>query len=339
MAWQNASDLRSWSGILVYIEVLREEPHPVTAELLEAAYGLSQRLGEDIYGVVICKDGQKIAGTLQGYPLKDLYIYETEMPFQPGLYEGAVKNCIDTLRPSIVLIGGTYEGRALAPRLAAGYRTGLTADCTGLDLDGDGNLVQIRPAFGGNLMARIVTPHSRPQFATIRRGIMKPFRAAVTTGTKVHITKFLPERQSISFLKREPFSGETGITGQRVLVVAGRGVKRKEDLAILRELAARLGGKLASSRALVEKGWMTADEQIGLSGHTVCPSCMITCGVSGTVQFMAGMRGTPNIIAINSDPDAPIFSIAHYPVCGDLYTIIPKLYFINNIFLDGGKKA
>ena len=269
---------------------------------------------------------ERIQKELTGYPIECAYLYETEDEYTPLWYEEIAAECIRRLKPAIVLIGGTLEGRSLAPRLAVAFQTGLTADCTALSIAEDGGLIQTRPAFGGNVMASIVTPERRPQFATVRPGVVGAIEKNNLKDT-AYIRKTVQNKNIdiIRVLKSIPVEAQEDITKQKVLVVAGRGVKKKEDLAMLRELAGLLGGKMASSRALVEKGWTKAAEQIGLSGNTVGPEYMITCGVSGTVQFMAGMRNTKNIIAINTDANARIFDIAHYPVCADLYDIVPEL--------------
>lgn len=317
-----------WSGILVYIQCYEGIIHPVSLELIGEAFRLAKESGEKVYGVAAGAHMEQVKEQMTGYPMEKVFLYETEDEYLPEFYEALVVRCIEALKPSIVLVGGTYEGRALAPRLAVSFETGLTADCTSLGIDEDGNLIQTRPAFGGNVMASIVTRQSRPQFATVRPKVMEQMEkrqglypetvveSVTEAAGNVRVTKVKPEAMDVN---------ETDITKQKILVVAGRGVRKKEDLSMLRELAALLGGSLASSRALVEKGWMTPGEQIGLSGNTVSPEYMITCGVSGTVQFMAGMKHTKNIIAINTDADARIFEIAHYPICGDLYEIIPEL--------------
>lgn len=319
------TDTAAWSGILVYIECRRGNVHPVVRELLAEAGRLAGKLGEEVYGAAVGRGLEEVPGQLAGCPLARLCLYETEDEYSPLHYEKIMAECIEEVRPSIVLIGGTQEGRALAPRLAVAFESGLTADCTSLDIEEDGCLVQVRPAFGGNVMASIVTRHTRPQFATVRPGIME-----ASWGTSAKAPEILricvpPADDRFRILEVEKKEAPDGITDAKVLVVAGRGVKKKEDLGMLEELAELLGGRLASSRALVEKGWMPPQCQIGLSGSTVSPEYMITCGVSGTVQFMAGMRHTKNIVAVNTDPDARIFEIAHYPVCGDLYEIVPAM--------------
>lgn len=319
------ADTKEWSGILVYIECRQGRVHPVGRELLAEAGRLAAKLGTDVYGVALGSRIEAIAGQLLSCPQARLYLYETDDEYSPLHYEKIMTECIADIKPSIVLIGGTQEGRALAPRLAVAFESGLTADCTSLDIDEEGCLVQVRPAFGGNVMASIVTRFTRPQFATVRPGIMEE-PCVESTGEPEIIRKTVrPSQNTFRILDVEEREVSGGITDARLLVVAGRGVKKKEDLEMLEELAALLGGKLASSRALVEKGWMPPKCQIGLSGSTVSPEYMITCGVSGTVQFMAGMRHTKNIIAVNTDPGARIFEIAHYPICGDLYEIVPAM--------------
>lgn len=318
-------NIKSWNGILVYVEVFKSGIHPVSLELIGEAYRLSRITKEPIYAVAVGPQVEMLKEQFQGYPLQDVFLYKTAKEFQANLYEEGVENCIETIRPSIVLIGGTNEGRALAPRIAVHFKTGLTADCTELEVNEDGELLQTRPAFGGNIMASILTQNTRPQFATVRPKVMLPITADFSYETNYH-TRMLKDRMlGISILAVEEEAEQESIINQDVLIVAGRGIKKRENLSMLQELAGLLGGKLASSRALVEKGWMSPKDQIGLSGNTVNPRCMITCGVSGTVQFIAGMKNTKNIIAINSDRNARIFEIAHYPICGDIYEIIPEL--------------
>ena len=318
-------EMRQWSGILVYVECYRRRIRPVSLELIGKARTLAALSGEKIFAVAVGEQADRIRGLLEGLLLEKVFLYEAPDEYTPVLYEQILTDCISRLRPSVVLIGGTHEGRALAPRLAVRFRTGLTADCTALDMDGRGNLIQTRPAFGGNVMASILTARQRPQFATVRPGVMESVRPSAGGRTEFYIRKWQGEDPCVSIEKVTELIQKDGITAQEILVAAGRGVKKREDLEMLRELAHLLGGELACSRALVEKGWMDPSRQIGLSGNTVSPKCLITCGVSGTVQFMAGMKTAKNIIAINNDPGAGIFGIAHYPVCADLYEVVPEL--------------
>lgn len=314
----------AWSGILVYLEIYKGSIVEVSQELLGKALELCGKNGEKIYGAAVIRQGEtcEFPETL---PLDEVFLYEMEEPFQADLYEEALIDCIREYRPSVVLIGGTVQGRSLAARLAVAFRTGVTADCTFLDISEEGNLIQTRPAFGGNIMASILTAQTRPQIATVRPGVFERTflknKRIVPVRREVNVTR----KQKTQIEEIREVQRKSGIEEQDILVVAGRGVRCREDLEMLRELAELLGGKLASSRALVEKGWMSHENQIGLSGKSVKPKCMLTFGVSGTVQFMAGMRNTPNIIAVNSDPQARIFEIAHYPVCADLYDVLPGM--------------
>lgn len=313
------------SGILVYLECYKGRIHPVGMELLGEANRLAKESKQQVFAAAIGTELCSIQKELETMNVNTVYLYEAEDEYHPIFYEQIMVSCIKKIRPSIVLLGGTYEGRSLAPRLAVAFQTGLTADCTELSIDAEGNLIQTRPAFGGNVMASIITKQTRPQLATVRPGIMKS-----ADKQKKSETTFVTEQKDNTYscmrvCKVESLEKESGIVEQKVLVVAGRGVRKKEDLTMLRELAELLGGRLASTRALVEKGWMTPAEQIGLSGQSVRPDYILTIGVSGTVQFMAGMKHSKRIIAINEDKNARIFQIAHNPICGDLYQIVPLL--------------
>lgn len=317
-------DKKEWKDILVYIEYHHNKVHPIGYQLIGKAYELAESIGYNVYGIVIGKNVDISKSQLKNYPLKKVFLYETEEYFMSDLYGELFSDCINRMKPSVVLIGGTAEGRSLAPRVATEFKTGLTADCTELTLRDNTDLVQIRPAFGGNVMAQIVTTDTRPQFATVRYNVMKAMEPIFTYGVEF-IEVEGRGHSKLTILETTPIPKTRGIAMQEILVVAGKGVKKKEDLGMLEELASLLGGELASTRGLVEKGWMASERQIGLSGQTVRPKLLIACGVSGSVQFMAGMGGSENIIAINTDVDAKIFNIAHYPICGDLYEIVPEL--------------
>lgn len=314
-----------FKGILVYFEIFDGKVHPVSFELLGEAYRLSKLLDEPIYVITVGKDALIAKDLLKGYPVNAAYIYHVNHFFQPDIFEQAVLDCIDDLKPSIVLIGGTAEGRALAPRIAVHYKTGLTADCTELAIDKKGNLIQIRPAFGGNILAEIVTENTRPQFATVREKVMKVLNPDFDIDTKFFVKELTYNKSTMKILSVEKISDNESILNKNMIIAIGRGIKKKEDIILFQELAKLIGGGLASSRALVEKGWMSAKEQIGLSGNTVRPKCIITFGISGTVQFTAGMKTTSNIIAVNHDCHARIFEIAHYPICADLYDVAAEL--------------
>jgi electron transfer flavoprotein alpha subunit len=257
-----------------------------------------------------------------------VYDYEPLRYFRIEPYATAFEDFINKVKPSTILVGGTTIGRSLAPRVAARFKTGLTADCTMLDMQPNTDLDQIRPAFGGNIMAHIRTPNSRPQFATVRYKIFNPLPACIPADNK-KVTKCTLDpaklTSKIKVIKSDSKKVEKGIEESEVIVVAGRGIKKPEDLGMVKELAQLLGGQFATTRPLIEAGWADARNQIGLSGRTVKPKLIITCGVSGSIQFKAGMQNSDTIVAINTDPQAPIFAVAHYALIGDLYKIVPKL--------------
>lgn len=323
------ADLASWRGILVYAEVLDGGVHPVAVELLGLARALARKSGEPVFALAMGENaGGPARALLQYGPDRVLaYSHPALAHFRADAYAGVFADCIKKLRPASVLVGATPLGRSLAPRVAARFRTGLTADCTALDLSPSGGLVQIRPAFGGNIMAEISTPRRRPQFATVRYRVMDPAQAVSSpAGT---VTEIVPEdalvASGMEILSCRRLEPKASITEADALVVAGRGLRERGDIAMLEELAALLGGQVASTRSVVEEGWLDYTHQIGLSGRTVKPKLIVTCGVSGAVQFTAGMGGAECIVAINRDRHAPIFNIAHCGVVGDLYEVVPRL--------------
>ncbi|MBQ6915852.1 MAG: electron transfer flavoprotein subunit alpha/FixB family protein [Kiritimatiellae bacterium] len=322
-------DKSKWRGVAVVAEVGPDGAlHPVGLELLGKARELAAKINHPVQSVVIGAHTDAAVEKLLACGADEVYVYEDPAfeHFRIEPYANALADFIETVHPSSVLVGGTVNGRSLAPRVAARFRTGLTADCTVLDMSESTDLDQIRPAYGGNIMAHINTPRHRPQFATVRYKIFSAPEKESPHG-KVIRRALAPELllSKIEILSRTQKSAEKGIEEAEVLVVCGRGVKRPEDIAMLRELAGLLGGEVASTRAVVEAGWLDAKRQIGLSGRTVKPKLIITCGVSGAIQFVAGMSGSETIVAINTDPKASIFKIAHIGLVGDLYTIVPEL--------------
>ena len=318
-----------WKGIMIFVEHNEGIIHPITYELAGKAAELARKIGHPVYAVFIGSNISAIADELTAYGIDRVFVYDYEQLkfFRADIYANVFEDCIRKVKPSVVLVGATSIGRSLAPRLSTRFRTGLTADCTKLEIRPNTDLVQIRPAFGGNIMARIVTKNNRPQFATVRYKVMNPaecipgFNGAVEL-CKINSDKLNSRINVVGIKKKEK---QPDITEADILVVAGRGLKEKKDIAMLEELASLIGGQIAATRGLVEDGWVHYTKQIGLSGRTVKPRLIITCGVSGAVQFTAGMNGSDNIIAINKDKNAPIFKIAHYGLAGDLYEIIPAL--------------
>lgn len=323
-----AVDKSAWRGVAVVAEAVDEHLHPVTFELLGKARELADKINHPVLALVVGHRVRARAQTLLEYGADTVHVYDDPAfeHFRIEPYAAALSDFIAKTNPSSVLVGGTTTGRSLAPRVAARLRTGLTADCTRLDMSPETDLDQIRPAYGGNIMAHINTPRHRPQFATVRYKIFSIPPKSPPKGTVVEHT-LNPEHlaSAIDIRAMQPKRRERGIEESEVIVVAGRGIKKREDLVLLETLAARLNGQIACTRSLIENGWVDAKRQIGLSGRTVRPKLIVTCGVSGAIQFRAGMDGAEWIVAINTDPAAPIFNIAHVGLHGDLYRIVPGL--------------
>lgn len=243
--------------------------------------------------------------------------------FRIDLYTDIISNLAEEIKPNIILFGATPIGRSLAPRVAVRLRTGLTADCIGLTIDKDGNLIQTRPAFGGNVMAKILCPNSRPQMATVRYKVMK--KAKKTKSGKFIIKDYSPVLSKIDIVKSKKMSIGIDIVDADIIVSGGKGLGKPDGFKLLKEFANLMGGSIGASRAVVDKSWIDHIHQVGLSGRTVRPRLYIACGISGAVQHLAGMKTSETIVAINSDPDAPIFKVAYYGVVGDLYEVIPAL--------------
>ena len=322
-------DKSLWNGITVYVDHVDGEIHPVTYELLGKAKELAEKIDHPVYAIFMGSNVGDEAQELLHYGADKVFVCDKPelQYFKIETYTAVFEEFINRIKPCAILVGATPVGRQLAPRVAARFKTGLTADCTILDMHKNTDLVQIRPAFGGNIMAEILTPNSRPQLATVRYKIMDaPERSADAKGEIVELnvddSKLANHVEVIGVTKKEQ---ESGIENADILVVAGRGIKKREDLQLVQDLADALGGDLACTRPMVEGGWMDAKRQIGLSGRTVRPKLIITCGVSGAIQFVAGMNHSENIIAINTDPNASIFKVANYAVVGDLYDVVPKL--------------
>ena len=322
-------DKSQWNDILVFSEVSGGRLHPVSLELIGKARELAAPLGFKVKTVLVGDGVSAFAEELRHYSVSEIAVYDDPALgyFRADAYASCVEDYIKHAKPSVVLVGATSLGRSLAPRLSTRFHTGLTADCTKLELRENTDLVQIRPAFGGNIMAQIITANTRPQFATVRYKVMdQPARQETAEGAVImrRIPKAVGESK-VTHVKTVPVPAGKTISDAEILVVGGRGLQKEADLDMVKELAALLGGDWAVSRPLVEKGWAPNARQIGLSGRTVRPKLIITCGISGAIQFAACMNQSEHIIAINTDPEAPIFNVAHIAMVGDLYQIVPRM--------------
>ncbi len=322
-------DKSEWRGICVFADCRGDKIHRVAYELCGKARELSRVTGHPVYALLIGHGVTSCAEKLIGYGVDRVYAYDDEAfsNFRIEPYTAAFCDFIDRVKPSSVLVGATDLGRQLAPRVAARCRSGLTADCTVLEMKENTDLVQIRPAFGGNIMAQIVSPNTRPQFCTARYKVFsEPKFDASLKGEIVPMETTDEMRVSavlVEAVREKPT--DVDIAEADVIVAVGRGAASEELRAQAEELASLLGGVVACTRPLAESNIFDAKHQIGLSGRTVKPKFIICLGISGAVQFAAGMKSSACIVAVNTDKNAPIFDVAHYCVVGDVNEVLPKL--------------
>ncbi len=325
-----AADLAAYKGLWVFAEHRGGKVAPVAYELLGEGRRLADALGAELSAVILGTGQGGQAEGLIAAGADKVYVYEAGLlnDFHEDAYAKALTELINDRRPEIVLAGATSIGRAFIPMVAASLRTGLTADCTTLAVDVEKRmLLQTRPAFGGNIMATIVSPGYRPQMATVRPGVMK--RAAPDPGRKgevIHVAPKGPVASMTTLLKVIEEAGHRiNMSEAEVIVAGGRGMGGEKGLALVRELADALGGVVGASRAAVDSGWIPYPHQVGQTGRTVSPRLYIACGISGAVQHIAGMQSSDVIVAINKDPGAPIFDVADYGIVGDLFEVVPLI--------------
>ena len=303
----------------------------VGIELLTPAKDMAAKQGGTLTAVVIGSHVDAAVKTAEAYGAERVIVVEGDeyAQYSTDAYCHAMCTLIEKYGPSSLLIGATNDGRDLAPRIACRLKTGLTADCTALDIDEEsGNVAWTRPAFGGNLMATILCPDHRPQIGTIRPGVFKKGdpadgRAKVIR-EEIHMDK-KNIRTRVVELIREMESDKVDLEGAEIIVSGGRGVGGPNGFGPIKELAKALGASVGASRAAVDAGWISHSHQVGQTGKTVAPKLYIACGISGAIQHLAGMSGSDVIVAINKDPDAPIFGAADYGVVGDLSEVLPVL--------------
>ena len=326
---QPVLDKSQWKGICVYADHDGEKIHRVTYELIGKARELAAVINHPVYALLIGADVEKFAQKLLRYGVDKVFVYQNEAlkDFRIEPYTAAFGDFIDRVKPSSILVGATNLGRQLAPRVAARCRTGLTADCTVLEMKENTDLVQIRPAFGGNIMAQIISPNNRPQFCTARYKVFSEPKPVENPQGEVVTMEVTPAmlHSNIEILSCVEKPRDIDISESDVIVAVGRGASTEALRTMAAELAEALGGVLACTRPMVESNIMDAKHQIGLSGRTVKPKFILCLGISGAVQFAAGMKSSDRIVAINTDPNAPIFDVAHYGIVGDVNEILPKL--------------
>ena len=311
----------------------------VSLELVSKGHELAQELGVKTEAILLGDNLSSCVDKLYHYGCDTVIMAEDKRlePFTVLPYAKVLMNLIKEHNPNILLFGATYKGRELAPRVASEKLAGLTADCTELRIDDfddkvnkksyKNKLMQIRPAFGGNIIATIVNTWDDPQMVTVREGVMK--MNDPDTSRKGKLIKVIPEISAedtiIKVIERIREEKAVNLKAAPVIVAGGYGVGSADNFKLISDLAEALGGEVGASRAAVDAGWIDHDHQVGQTGVTVRPKLYIACGISGSIQHRAGMDESKKIIAINTDPDAPIFSVAHYSIVGDLNVVIPKM--------------
>jgi electron transfer flavoprotein alpha subunit len=328
---QGAGDIDSYRNVAVFIEQRDGEIAGVSYEVLGEARKLADQFGEKLIAVALGNGMRDKAEQLVKYGAdKVVYLDGPDLAmFRDDTYAALVAEVIQSEKPNVFLAGATAVGRSFVPKVAAKVYGGLTADCTKLEVDPQKRLLlQTRPAFGGNLMATIITPRHRPQMATVRHKVMKPARYDAGRDGEVVVRTIaqgtVKERTKIIDIVKEVES-TINITEADIIVSGGRGMGGPDNFAIIRELAETLGGAVGASRAAVDAGWIPYSHQVGQTGKTVCPKLYVACGISGAVQHQAGMQSSDFIIAVNKDPDADIFQIANLGIVGDLFQVVPAL--------------
>ena len=344
MAAMEQSLIEQYKDVYVFAQQVDNEISPIAFELLGKAKDLANDLNEKVVAVLLGHNVKDLAAQLGAYGAdkvivvddKELEVYRTEP------YTHALASVINEYKPEIMLVGATAIGRDLGPTVSARVKTGLTADCTSLEI-GDfplvaapgkeseqkhNQLLMTRPAFGGNTIATIACPDNRPQMATVRPGVMQ--KIAPIAGAKANVVEFnpgfTPDNRYVEILNVvKAVKSTANIMEAKILVSGGRGVGSKENFKLLEDLAEVLGGTVSCSRAVVENGWLPVDLQVGQTGKTVRPQIYFAIGISGAIQHVAGMEDSDLIIAINKDEDAPIFDVADYGLVGDLNKIVPAL--------------
>jgi len=325
------------NSVMVYIQQGGGRAAEVSLELVSKARELADKLKVEVSAAIFGEKVEGEAARLAGFGADRVYLVEDPRLkyYTPVPYSKLMIRVVSEKKPQIVLYGATTEGRDLAPRVASNLKVGLTADCTDLQI-GDhvqketeyrDILYQIRPAFGGNIIATIVSPEKKPQMATVREGVMRMAQPDASRKAEiVRITAGLGQDDFPSEVINQVMEAKTvNLKGAQIIVSGGMGVGSRDNFALIKELAQTLGAEVGASRAAVDQGFIGKEHQVGQTGTTVRPKLYIACGISGAIQHRAGMDASSRIIAINSDPEAPIFGIAHYGIVGDLNEVIPRM--------------
>jgi len=327
---ENKMDLSSYKGIWIFGEQKDGVPANVALELLGEGRKLADELGVQLCAVLMGENVEHAAKSLISHGADNVYLVDhpSLKNFNDESYADIFVQLINKYKPEIVLMGATTYGRSLAPRVSSRLNTGLTADCTKLEIDPEKRiLMQTRPAFGGNLMATIICPNHRPQMSTVRPKVMKALPEDLQrSGEIIRDDVTIPENVRIKVKEVVSDLVEmVNLTEADVIVSGGRGIGNPKNFALIEELARTLGGAVGASRATVDAGWIEYSHQVGQTGKTVGPKVYFACGISGAVQHLAGMSSSDTIIAINKNPDAPIFKVATFGIVGDVLEVLPAL--------------
>ena len=339
----------SYRHVWVVVESERGEVHPVSWELLGEGRKLADTLGAQLCGVVICGPGERGAGICREafqYGADQCYLMQDEVlaDYRNEPYTKALTDLVNTYQPEILMLGATTLGRDLAGSVATTLGTGLVADCTELAVDAETrNLAATRPTFGGSLLCTIMTQRHRPQMATVRPRVMSMPEADGARDGEIIPVPFAMDEQTIVTKVLEFIADDTrdkpNLPFADIIVAGGRGLKNQENFQLVHELAKVLGAEVGASRPVVQAGWADLERQVGQTGKTVRPKLYIAVGISGAIQHRVGMDGADVIIAINSDPNAPIFDFAHYGIVGNAMTILPALTDAFKTHLAQARKA
>lgn len=328
---ENIKDFSSYKNVWVFAEQREGVITPVVIELLGEGRKLADEIGVNLCAILLGKNLDSMAKELVAYGADIVYTADDELleKFTTDAYTKVITDAINEFKPEIVLYGATHIGRDLAPRIASRVRTGLTADCTKLEIDPDDKkLKQTRPAFGGNIMATIICPNTRPQMSTVRPGVMEKAEKSYSRDGKIVPISFNLSKDDIrvEVIKTVKTKKDlVSLTDANIIVSGGLGMGGPEGFEMLKQLADKLGGVVGASRAAVDAGWIDHSHQIGQTGTTVKPNLYIACGISGAIQHLAGMQNSDFIIAINKNETAPILRIADYGIVGDVKDIVPLL--------------
>jgi len=323
-------DTSKWSGIWVFAEQDRSGIKKVTLELLTKARDLAKDRNTHVAALLFGDGSGAFSELLFRHGAEKIYLIEDSAlyPFSLDYFSSLIVRTVRKYRPEILMIGATRNGRVLAPSIAARLGTGLTADCTDLSIDSKGLLKQIRPAFGGNIMASILCTGTRPQMASVRPNVMdcmevEDWQRGEIIPLESNVVSLENRVQRLSFMEAE--IDEIDIEDAEIVVCGGFGVGSSENFRLIKKLAEAIGAAVGCTRKVVDEGWVSHEHQVGQTGKTIRPKLYIACGVSGAIQHQMGMNRSDKVLAINSDPQAPIFSIADYGIVGDLFEILPLL--------------